>query len=287
MVHYSTKLGASTYKLTYTIVLLTLFLAASSKGLCSNGAGDTGPALDWQASAELSGLFAETGVTGTFILYDVSAERIIFHNRARTGTRFIPASTFKIPNSLIGLATGAVNDVEELIPYGGKPQFLKVWEQDMGLRDAIRVSNVPVYQELARRTGLQRMREYLALLDYGNRETGDLVDRFWLEGPLEISAWEQVIFMARLARLELPLPADVQQSVIDIIRIDQGDDWVLHAKTGWANTPEPDLGWWVGWVVKNQDIFSFALNIDMPESADADKRVKLGRASLELLGLIQ
>ncbi len=114
-----------------------------------------------------------------------------------------------------------------------------------------------------------------------------LVDRFWLEGPLEISAWEQVIFLARLARLELPLSTDVQQSVIDIIRIDQGDNWVLYAKTGWANTPEPDLGWWVGWVVKDQDIFSFALNIDMPESADADKRVQLGRASLEVLGVIQ
>lgn len=266
---------------------MALLLAASSVGFCSDGDADTGPDLDWHASAELSELFADAGVNGTFILYDVSAERIICHNRPRTGKRFIPASTFKIPNSLIGLSTGAVNDVEELIPYGGKPQFLKVWEQDMGLRDAIRVSNVPVYQELARRAGLQRMREYLALLDYGNQDTGSLVDRFWLEGPLEISAWEQVIFLARLARLKLPLSTDVQQSVIDIIRIDQGDNWVLYAKTGWANTPEPDLGWWVGWVVKDQDIFSFALNIDMPESADADKRVQLGRASLEVLGVIQ
>lgn len=287
MVHYPTKLGASNYKLTYTIFLLTLLLGASSGGLCSDGDGDTGPALDWQASAELSELFADAGVNGTFILYDVSAERIILHNRARTGKRFIPASTFKIPNSLIGLSTGAVNDVEELIPYGGKPQFLKVWEQDMGLRDAIRVSNVPVYQELARRTGLQRMREYLVLLNYGNQQTGNMVDRFWLEGPLEISALEQVFFLARLARLELPLSAAVQQSVADIIKTDQGDDWVLYAKTGWANSLNPDLGWWVGWVAKDRHIFSFALNIDMPESTDADKRVRLGRASLEVLGIIQ
>lgn len=243
-------------------------------------------ALNWQASPELDKLFGDMGVNGTFVLYDVLEDRYVVHDKDRADTRFIPASTFKIPNSLIGLSTGAVSDVEEVIPYGGQPQYLKIWEQDMGLRDAIRISNVPVYQELARRIGLKRMSENLALLDYGNKDIGDVVDKFWLQGPLKISALEQSQFLARLARRQLPLPVSVQDSVSEIVRIEQGDNWVLYAKTGWTTTPTPDIGWWVGWVEKENRIFSFALNIDMLDKSDSAKRKKLGKASLKKLGVI-
>jgi beta-lactamase class D len=274
-------------KLTYTMLLPVLLLAAVSIGFCSEQEAEAPLTFETQVDPELSKLFNEAGVNGTFVLYDVSAERFTIHDQARAETRFIPASTFKVPNSLIGLSTAVVSDVEELIPYGGKPQYLKIWEQDMGLRDAIRISNVPVYQELARRIGLNRMNEYLLLMDYGNKKTGTVVDMFWLEGPLKISAMEQSKFLARLALGELPLSAGVQQSVREILRVDQGEDWVLYAKTGWTTTPTPDIGWWVGWVVRDERIFSFALNIDMAGKGDAAKRVEIGKASLNLLGLIQ
>jgi len=274
-------------KLTYTILLPVLLLTAVSIGFCSDQEAEAPNSFESKSNPELSRLFSEAGVDGTFVLYDVSAERFTIHDQARAGRRFIPASTFKIPNSLIGLSTGVVGDVEELIPYGGKPQFLKVWEQDMGLRDAIKVSNVPVYQELARRIGLKRMNEYLALMDYGNKNTGTIVDMFWLQGPLKISALEQSRFLARLALGELPLSVGVQQSVREIVRLDQGQDWVLYAKTGWTTTPTPDLGWWVGWVVKDKQIFSFALNIDMPDKTYSAKRKELGKASLKILSVIE
>ncbi len=94
-------------------------------------------ALEWQESAEVAQLFHTTEVTGTFVLYEVTAQRLIGHNRARAETRFVPASTFKIPNTLIGLSVGAVKTVDEVLPYGGKPQPIKTWEKDMSLREAI------------------------------------------------------------------------------------------------------------------------------------------------------
>jgi beta-lactamase class D len=110
-------------------------------------------AFDWQDSPVIGKLFNSSNVKGTFVLYDPGANRFIGHDRVRAGTRFIPASTFKIPNSLIGLSSGAVKSVDEVLPYGGKPQPIKAWEHDMGLREAIKISNVPIYQELARRIG--------------------------------------------------------------------------------------------------------------------------------------
>ena len=88
----------------------------------------------------------------------------IVHDRERARTRYTPASTFKIPNSLIGLANGVVANVDQVLPYGGQPTRRPEWAQDMSLRDAIEVSNVPVYQGLARRIGLERMREGLQAL---------------------------------------------------------------------------------------------------------------------------
>ncbi len=242
-------------------------------------------AIEWLDNPELGKLFSDAGVEGTFVLYDVDANRLIGHNQLRAETRFVPASTFKIVNSLIGLAVGAVDSVDEPLPYGGQPQMIKDWERDMGLREAIKLSNVPIYQALARRIGHARMQEGLANLDYGNAEIGDKVDRFWLDGPLRISAVEQSVFLARLARDQLPLSGDVQAKVREIVMLEQSGDRTLYGKTGWLNAPNSDTGWWVGWVTNGQHVYSFALNIDIAQAADAPKRVELGKACLKALGI--
>lgn len=243
-------------------------------------------ALEWQDSPQVTQLFQDAGVQGTFVLYDVTAQRLTGHNQTRANTQFVPASTFKIPNTLIGLSVGAVKDVDDVLPYGGKPQPIKTWEKDMSLREAITLSNVPIYQELARRIGLDRMREAVSRLNFGNGEIGTGVDTFWLVGPLQISAVEQAQFLAQLAQETLPFPKLPQANVREIIRLDQGDNWTLYGKTGWANAPNPGVGWWVGWVRKEDRVHAFAVNLDIQNATDAPKRIELGKASLRALGVL-
>lgn len=251
-----------------------------------NAGATVAHAIDWRENTDVAKLFDTAGLKGTFVLYDPSDDSFAGHDRARAEARYIPASTFKIANSLIGLSVGAVASVDEVLPYGGAPQRFKEWERDMGLRTAIRVSNVPVYQELARRIGLERMRAGVQKLGYGNGELGDVVDRFWLVGPLQISAVEQTQFLARLAHDQLPLSKEVQAQVREIAQLEKGDGWVLYGKTGWADTYEPDVGWWVGWVQKGDKVYAFALNIDMPNDGDPKKRIGLGKESLRVLGVL-
>ena len=242
--------------------------------------------LEWRDSPALTQVFAQAGVPGTFVLYDVERDLLLGHDRTRAQTRYVPASTFKIAHSLIGLATGAVSSVDEVFAYDGKPRFLKSWERDMGLREAIKLSNVPVYQELARRIGLARMREQLAPLGFGNGQVGEVVDQFWLRGPLAISAVEQTQFLARLAQGRLPMSSAIQAQVRQISQLEQGDGWTLYGKTGWATSVKPGIGWWVGWLERDGRLYSFALNMPMEDLADANKRVELGKASLHALGLL-
>lgn len=110
---------------------------------------------------DLKRVFDDAGVSGTFVLIDISADRTYVVDPARAARRIHPASTFKIPNSLIAFDTGAVRDDQEVLPYGGKPQPYKQWEHDMALPEAIRLSAVPIYQEVARRVGFERMQAYV------------------------------------------------------------------------------------------------------------------------------
>ena len=243
-------------------------------------------ATEWIESRAIGEIFSNAGVRGTFVVYDVEADVYIGHDKSRAEHRFIPASTFKIANTLIGLATGAVASVDEALPYRGPVDpLVPAWKRDMGLRDAIALSNVPIYQELARRIGLERMRGQVQRLSYGNAQVGTVVDEFWLKGPLAISAVEQTRFLARLAQDALPLPAEHQRSVREIVLLEQTGNRTLYGKTGWENAPGPGIGWWVGWVDKDGRVYAFALNTDMHGTPDAGRRVELGKASLRTLGL--
>ena len=50
--------------------------------------------------------------------------------------------------------------------------------ENMSLRDAIKISNVPIYKKLARRIGMEKMQKGLSALGYGNMKMGEVVDNF-------------------------------------------------------------------------------------------------------------
>lgn len=267
--------------------LLAVALLALPTSGAAAATSTANPPGAWREQPAVAALFREAGVEGTFVLLDERSGELHGHNQSRAEQRFVPASSFKIANALIGLSLGAVTSVDAVIPYtGDAAPFMREWLQPMGLRGAMKVSNVPLYQELARRIGLQRMREALVRLGYGNQQIGSDVTTFWLRGPLAISAVEQTRFLSRLAHRTLPFPAQAQRQVAEITQVESGPGWSLHAKTGWQNAPGAGVGWWVGWVRKGERITPFALNIAMAGAADAPKRERLGRSSLQALGIL-
>lgn len=242
--------------------------------------------IEWREHPDIDALFAGTGASATFVLYDPTRKELVGYNQERARQRFVPASTFKIANTLIGLDSSAVTSVDDVLPYGGEPQAFPAWEHDMPLREALPLSAVPIYQELARRIGLKEMNRGVRRLDYGNVDIGLEVDRFWLDGPLRISAVEQARFLARLAQLKLPIAERHQRTLHELTLIDSGEGWTLHGKTGWENAPGKGVGWWVGWITRGDRVYAFALNMDMQTPEDADRRVMMGRQALRALGYL-
>src|SRR3982074_1121772 len=132
--------------------------------------------VSYQRSEFREGLtkrFFDLGTEGTFVGYKVDDYLIIASDKIRSGEAKLPASTFKIPNSIIALETGVVADPhKDIFKWDGVTRSIEAWNKDHTLRSAISVSAVPVYQEIARRIGQERMQKYLDLFEYGNRDLG-------------------------------------------------------------------------------------------------------------------
>lgn len=269
----------------------SIFLCAALGLVAACGRGDQaaprdvggeGPAVE---SAVIAGAFAQGEATGTMLVRRLSDGREWVHDAARADTPLIPASTFKIVNAAIALEIGAVSGPDELFPWDGEVREFAAWNRDLTLAGAMTASAVPVYQEVARRIGGAAMEEWLNRLDYGNHQVGSVIDRFWLDGPLLTSAREQVDFLERMVRGELPFSPETLSAVEEMIRLEEGPWGSLHGKTGWAF--EADLGWWVGWVRRGPETWVFALNMDLPRPEDAPRRVAVGRAALQAVGALQ
>jgi beta-lactamase class D len=228
--------------------------------------------------------FADGGTEGTFVGYKVDDYLIIASDKNRSGEAKLPASTFKVANSLIALETGVVEDPDkDVFKWDGVKRPIEAWNKDHTMRSAIAASAVPVYQEIARRIGEERMQKYVTLLDYGNKDIGGGIDQFWLTGSLRIDPMQQVDFLDRLRRGVLPISKRSQELVRDILPVTKVGETVIRAKSGLlgAERGQPSIGWMVGWAEKGEARTVFALNMDCREQRHIADRMTLAQACLK------
>jgi beta-lactamase class D len=265
-----------------------LGLLAAAGMLPSRGFADVAPQRS-EIRDSLARYFADEGTAGTFVGYKTDDYLIIASDIDRSGQAFLPASTFKIPNSLIALETGVVEDPDkDVFKWDGVKRDIEAWNRDHTLRSAIAASAVPVYQEIARRIGGERMQHYVDLLDYGNHNIGGGIDQFWLTGEMRIDPIRQIDFVDRLRRGVLPVSKRSQDLVRDILPVTKVGDALIRAKSGLlgAEIGKPTLGWLVGWAEKGAAQTVFALDLDVREPHHVAARMTLAQRCLSDIGAI-
>ncbi len=233
--------------------------------------------------------FAEEGTQGTFAYYKPESYSIGASDKVRSGEAKLPASTFKIPNSIIALETGVVTDPDkDIFKWDGVKRSIEAWNKDHTLRTAIAASVVPVYQEIARRIGAERMQKYVNLLEYGNRNIGGGIDQFWLTGDLRITPVQQIDFLERLRRGGLAVSQRPQEVVRDILSVTKTENALIRYKTGLlgAEIGKPSLGWVAGWVEKRTDVTVFAMNMDCCTPEHIPARMTITQKLLTDVGAI-
>lgn len=274
-------------------LLLLLFLATVGSYLVTEHPvySQTEPNIEQQADFQQH--FESLGVNGSIMIYDLNQDRFYQHNRDRNETPFLPASTYKIPNSLIALETGVIqNDVDVLtwdgIERGLADAPIDEWNQDLNMRLAFKYSAIWFYQVLARKIGHQRMQDFVTKIQYGNQNIGgkEDIDKFWLEGELRITPRQQIDFLRRLQQNELPFAQKNIDLVKDIAIAEQTSNYVLRVKTGIVDSVTPQIGWYVGYLEQNNNVYFFATNIDVVTDEDLAARLEVTKSCLQDLGLL-
>ncbi|BAZ51438.1 beta-lactamase [Nostoc sp. NIES-4103] len=275
-----------------TCILLTLVNIGSFRGMSAQSqAIDTSSlvsAIPPAQGVDLGRSFKELGIEGSILVYDQNNKKFYEHNAARNLQAFFPASTFKIFNSLVALETGVIPNDVAVLTWDGIQRQIPAWNQDTNIRQAFKNSTVWFYQVLARKIGHERMQKFINQVGYGNRQIGtpEQIDRFWLEGPLRITPRQQIEFLQRLYRQDLPFSQHTFDLVKDIMVFESTPNYVLRGKTGWANSVNPNIGWFVGYLEQKNNVYFFATNIDLRNADDAPARIEITRRSFKALGLL-
>lgn len=239
----------------------------------------------------LAHFFTENKVNGTFGLFDNGTGQFTIYNLKRyRDSSFLPASTFKIVNSLIGLQTGKISSDSMVIKWDGVKRWNPEWNRDLTMYDAFRVSAVPYYQEVARRIGKDTMQFWLDSLSYGTKKITGPIDMFWLNNSLKITPDEQLGLVKRLYFDQLPFFDTYQNMVKRAMLFEDKANYQLSYKTGLANTESGDqLGWVVGWIEENKHPYFFVLNIQTADRQADLKSVRMNilKGILKQLGFFQ
>lgn len=222
--------------------------------------------------------FADYGHAGTFLLKRDGQGVEVMQSAAYADTPLRPASTFKPMLALIALETGVLKSADEIVPWNGKPYPDRpAWRRDMALREAMQTSSESYFGVLAERIGRERLAAWVQRVGYGNGRIGPAPTKVWHDGVLTITARQQLAFVDRLRRGDLPFSAKTIATVKTAMRDDDANGARIYGKTGThRDADRTGNAWWIGWIEGPQGGASFALGINLTLMDDRAMRSALG-----------
>jgi beta-lactamase class D len=239
------------------------------------------------SAADLAPYFK--GYDGAIAILNVDTGEWIRYNEARCAKRFSPCSTFKIPNSLIGLETGVVKSVDDVEKWDGVKRRIESWNQDHSLRSAFKESAVWYFQKLASKVGRERLDEYVHQMHYGNEDTSGAPTKFWIDDSLKISADEQAEFMRNFLMGKLPFSEKNLATMRDVMTISSEHGTTFGGKTGSGSDPKTgkrNLNWFVGFANDGKHRYVFATNISGPDIQGNKPAQQITKAVLQELKIL-
>ena len=216
---------------------------------------------------------------GAILITNAKADTFWTNDFAQSQKTGLPASTYKIPNSIIALETGVVEDENTFFKWDGEKRRMAMWEKDMIFREAFHISCVPCYQQIARQIGVERMNTHLQKFNYGQMDVNEEnIDLFWLEGESRISARQQIDFLKKFYEGSLPVSTRTTAIMKRLMVIEENEQYRLSGKTGWAIRDGSDIGWFVGYVEVKGRVYYFATRVVPKAGFDMDGFASARRA---------
>lgn len=218
------------------------------------------------SQAEVGKVFKEYNLNGSTTIYDYKYKKWFFTDKTDANKTTLPASTFKIINSLIALDLKVIADTNEVVKWDGQEKTFKdvrieAWNKDTNMKEAFKNSTVWFYVRLSNKIGLANYRYYLKKAKYGNLKINNGKDGdFWNYGPFAISPVNQINFLKAFYDERLPFLQSSIRKVKDLMLVEKTDTYSIYAKSGWSYD-KFDNGWWVGYIQTRDNVYFFATRI--------------------------
>jgi beta-lactamase class D/CubicO group peptidase (beta-lactamase class C family) len=185
-----------------------------------------------------------------------------------------PASTFKIPLSLMGYDAGFLKDAQapELPFRPGYVDWRPSWRSATAPAKWMSESVVWYSQQITRSLGKARFADYTARFAYGNADVSgdaghDGLTASWLESSLRISPLEQLSFLGKVVNRQLGVSDHAYAMTAQLTQFNQSPQgWRIHGKTGSGS----GYGWYVGWASKGARSVVFARLIEKDRTQAAN-----------------
>ncbi|MES9944543.1 MAG: penicillin-binding transpeptidase domain-containing protein [Candidatus Thiodiazotropha sp.] len=232
--------------------------------------------------SKIKDIYKSKNITGSIVIESLDGEFSYKYN-SDNNEAFIPASTFKIPNTLIILEEGLIKDQFEVIKWDGVKRAYPPWNQDHTLKSAFQYSCVWCYQRYAAMLSDEKYRSYLKHFNYGNQITGKDITSFWLDGDLRISVNGQISFLRKVYDEDLPIHEKHIKTLKNIMLSENNDHFKVWAKTGWSGKS----GWYVGYLIADNSVWLFSNHIEINSRADLKYRKELAMESFKALNILK
>ncbi|MGB0526010.1 MAG: penicillin-binding transpeptidase domain-containing protein [Flammeovirgaceae bacterium] len=210
--------------------------------------------------------FEKCGLKGSITIYDYQQKKWMSSDIEDSHIPTLPASTFKIVNTLIALETGVIQNEDEIIPwiddydtlkYGHRPNIY----HSMSMKEAFKLSAGWAYVELAKRIGKDRYKHFLTQINYGNVDLSIDDPDFWNFGKFAISPVNQINVLVGIYEETHPFSKTSFNTLKEMMIVERTSEYVIRAKTGWTRDGGKDTGWWVGYIEKSDEVYFFATRL--------------------------
>ena len=224
--------------------------------------------------------------TGSFVLYDQSADRWNIYNMDHASTRVSPNSTYKIYDALLGLESGIITPEHSTFTWNGEPYPFHSWEADQDLTSAIHNSVNWYFQAIDSQAGFEAVRTFLQTINYGNQNTGTNLNLYWTDFSLKISPIEQVELLQDFYQNNFHFDSKNIQAVKKALLLSSTSSGSLYGKTGTGRINGKDInGWFIGYIETANNTYYFATNIQSSSDATGSQATEITESVLSNLGI--
>lgn len=233
---------------------------------------------------DLKKYFDSSNVDGCFALLNNQMGTITVYNMKLDTQRFSAGTSFKIPETLIGIQTGKVINENSRLPNDSSVNGKTT------LKDAFTNSSVSFFQSLAHEIGKDTLKFWIDSVGYGNKEINNSTDSVFLSNNLKISPDEQLGMLSKLYFEQLPFEKYAQEMVANLMLQKEDSLYKLSYTTGTATDDKGEhLSWNLGWIEENRHIYFFVTLIKTPDPSVDIKTtaIDVSRGVLRELGFFK